>query len=173
MIEILTQLGIDWRLLLAQVVNFLILLYVLKRFAYKPVLDVLDARKERVENAKQVAQEAEHKMEIAEQERENILDEARKQSTEIIAQAEKDAQSRGEHILEEAEKERARITKEGEKVVQEERAKLRHELKSEVGGLVTDAIRKTVADLADERTTKRLTDEALEILNSEYSHTRS
>lgn len=173
MIEILTQLGIDWRLLLAQVVNFLILLYVLKRFAYKPVLDVLDARKERVENAKRAAQEAERKMEVTQEERERILDDARTQSTEIIAQAEKDAQSRGEHILEEAEKERARITKEGEKAVQEERAKLRHELKAEIGGLVTDAVHKTVADFADERTTKRLTDEALEILNSGSSHTQT
>ena len=38
MSELLSKLGIDWRLLIAQLINFLILLFVLRRFAYKPIL---------------------------------------------------------------------------------------------------------------------------------------
>ena len=46
--ELLTKLGINWQLLLAQIVNFLIVLGVLGIFVYKPILNLLDARSERI-----------------------------------------------------------------------------------------------------------------------------
>ena len=49
--ELLSKLGIDWKLLLAQVVNFGILLGVLTVFVYRPLLDLLDARRERIAKA--------------------------------------------------------------------------------------------------------------------------
>jgi len=47
--EILKEFGIQPTLLLAQIVNFLIILFVLKKFFYKPIIKVLDARKKRIE----------------------------------------------------------------------------------------------------------------------------
>ena len=42
---ILENLGIDWKILLGQIINFLVVLFVLKKFAYKPFLSVLNKRK--------------------------------------------------------------------------------------------------------------------------------
>ena len=67
--EIFEKLGIDVKLVIAQLVNFFILLYVLKRFAYKPVLKILEDRERKIEKGLKDAQSAEkrlHEMEEAE-----------------------------------------------------------------------------------------------------------
>ena len=60
--ELLSNLGINGKLLLAQIVNFFILLYILKRFAYKPILKVLDDRKEKIEKGLRDAENAKDKL---------------------------------------------------------------------------------------------------------------
>ena len=47
--ELLSSLGIDLRLFLAQLINFSILLFVLFKFAYKPILNMMDERTEKIE----------------------------------------------------------------------------------------------------------------------------
>src|SRR3989344_8353758 len=60
--EILKQFGINPVLLAAQVVNFLILLFILKKFLYKPILKVLDERKRKIEESLNNATEIERKL---------------------------------------------------------------------------------------------------------------
>lgn len=57
--ELLSKLGVDWKLLIAQMVNFGILLTVLTYFVYKPLLNLLDARRERVAKAMKEAKRIE------------------------------------------------------------------------------------------------------------------
>ena len=61
MSELIHKLGIDWKLLVAQVVNFLVLLFLLKKFLYKPVLELLAKRRasiaESIANTERIAQE--------------------------------------------------------------------------------------------------------------------
>ena len=52
------KLGIDWHLLLAQAANFLLLLVILRAFAYKPVLEMLRKRREAIEKGIAQAEEA-------------------------------------------------------------------------------------------------------------------
>ncbi len=56
--SITTQLGIDWKLLLSQAVNFLLLLVILRIFVYKPILDILKKRREKIEEGIAKAKEA-------------------------------------------------------------------------------------------------------------------
>lgn len=66
--ELLDKLGVDSNLLIAQVVNFTILLSVLTYFIYRPLLNLLDARRERIQKAMDEAAKVEHQA----QEMENI-----------------------------------------------------------------------------------------------------
>ena len=59
---LLEKLGIDWKLLIAQAVNFLLLLVILRAFAYKPVLEMLRKRRERIEEGIAKANEADARM---------------------------------------------------------------------------------------------------------------
>jgi F-type H+-transporting ATPase subunit b len=46
--EILNQFGLDWKLFIAQIVNFLVIAYIFKRFLYKPILDALHKRNDAI-----------------------------------------------------------------------------------------------------------------------------
>ncbi len=65
--QLLSQLGIDWKLLLSQAVNFFLLLIVLRLFVYKPLLQMLHERRERIEEGIEKAKEADIRLLEAEE----------------------------------------------------------------------------------------------------------
>lgn len=60
--QLLGQLGIDWRLLLSQAVNFFLLLLILRLFVYKPLVNVLKERRQKIEEGLAKAKEAEERL---------------------------------------------------------------------------------------------------------------
>lgn len=107
--EILNQFGINPLLLVAQVVNFVVLLFILKRFLYKPILKVLEERKKRIEQSLKNAEEIEKRLiEIAEREAESIRRSA-KEGEKII----KEATDYAAQLIEEGTKEYERLIKKG------------------------------------------------------------
>ncbi|OGH19463.1 MAG: ATP synthase F0 subunit B [Candidatus Levybacteria bacterium RIFCSPHIGHO2_12_FULL_38_12] len=111
--EFLKNFGFDPILLLAQVVNFLIVLWVLKRFLYKPVLTMLTKRHLAIEEGLKNAAEAEkrlndalnHQKKIlkeAQTEAKKIIEDAKSHSAELIKNAEEGATIAAEKLLQEA-----------------------------------------------------------------------
>ncbi|MBI2334577.1 F0F1 ATP synthase subunit B [Candidatus Daviesbacteria bacterium] len=82
--EILKDFGINPLLLAAQVVNFFILLFILKRFLYKPVLKVLEERKKRIEESLKQAEEIEKKLQATEEQSEKIIAKSLQQAQKIL-----------------------------------------------------------------------------------------
>src|SRR4030042_2105348 len=100
--ELLSNLGINGKLLLAQIINFLILLFVLHRFAYKPILKMLNDRTNKIEKGLKEAEESHKKLaEISEKEKE-IITKARKDAQEILKKVEDTAKKNKEEIAIEA-----------------------------------------------------------------------
>lgn len=85
--EIVEEFGIQPILLIAQVFNFLLLLFILKRFLYKPIIGVLDERKAKISESIKNSQEIEKTLEQITKEREEKLAEAARQAQVIIKQA--------------------------------------------------------------------------------------
>src|ERR1035437_2709692 len=85
--EILKNFGFDPILLVAQIVNFLIILFLLKKFLYKPVLDMLKKRKDDIEKGVKDAEEGRLTLEKALEEEKKILRIAQEQSKKIIDDA--------------------------------------------------------------------------------------
>lgn len=124
--EIINNFGIDPKLLIAQVVNFLIILFVLKRFLYKPVLDLLEQRKKIIEEGVQKTEEARLLLEKAEAkekellkeavvEAKKLLEEAKNQKIELLRESEEKAKKQADLILAEAKDQIAFETKQAEK----------------------------------------------------------
>ncbi|MFA6408025.1 MAG: ATP synthase F0 subunit B [Candidatus Paceibacterota bacterium] len=106
--------GVDWHLLIAQVVNFAIVLIALWYFLYKPVMAMLSSRQElvskSVREAEQVEElfaradaEAEARVQAADTEADSIVALARESAASTQAQLLKDAEARAEHIAKDAE----------------------------------------------------------------------
>lgn len=85
--ELIKNFGIDPFLLGAQVVNFLIVLLILRRFLYKPIIKVLQKRQDTIKEGLKNAEEANKRLEVAIQEEKNILRKAQIQAKELIMDA--------------------------------------------------------------------------------------
>jgi len=83
--------NLNWTLVF-NLVNFALLVWLLKRFLYKPALAWLDRRRELEEQRLHRAQEAQAQAEVLLQEREALLAEANRRAREIVAQAEAETQ---------------------------------------------------------------------------------
>ena len=143
--EVLHKLGIDWKLLIAQGVNFLILLYILKRFVYKPMLNFLDERARTIESGLTNAKAAEEHLMLAEAEKKKLLAEAQKEARSIVEEALAVAKRRDEELHVKAQAEVAAMLEAGEKSIAESKAEMIREAKKELGELVVIATEKLAA----------------------------
>ncbi len=147
--EILEKLGIDWKLLLAQAVNFLILLWVLRRYAYKPILKALEARTKKIEQGLKDAEVSQSKLQSVIEEEKRILVAAREEARNILVEAEASAKKRDALMLEETKEKIDRIIVETDKHLGEKQAKLLREAKEELAETVMLAIKKILDEKVD------------------------
>ena len=88
---IATTLGLNWQGLLWHLVNFVVLLLLLQRFLFKPVVGMLDARSQRVRDSMEQADQARRAAEQAEADRQTLLAETRREAEQIRARADEQA----------------------------------------------------------------------------------
>ena len=138
--ELVRHFGIDWKLLLAQAVNFGILLFILWKFAYRPILGVLKERREGIERGLALTREAEKRMAAIAVLQEERMEETRREALAIVSKAEETAVAHRDQILAAAEKKGEHLIREAKRVIVEEKTKLREELRRETRELVRDGI---------------------------------
>lgn len=124
-------LGIDIKILAAQIINFAIVVYVLQRFLYKPVLSMLDKRRREIEEGLKLKADMEEEKEKLVERRKKIVKDANSEAQRIVAAAVTDAKKEGERIVEEArveakqefDKRMAEVARERTKTIDEARQK--------------------------------------------------
>src|SRR5216117_3381702 len=87
--QLINNFGINTYLLIAQIVNFLIILYLLKRFAYKPIMELLEKRRKTIEEGEKNAAKAEKALQEATEKEKEILRKAQNESKKILSDANK------------------------------------------------------------------------------------
>ena len=143
---------------ICQLVNFLIVCVVLRKFAFGPVRAMLDARKKRiadgeaklVEIEKQIAESEQRTQEAAQEANERLIDEAK--ASAILL---------GEKKAQEASAEAKGIIAKAEEAARAERDKLRSELRKEFGRLVVNTTTQVTGKVLDEEDQKRINEEAM------------
>lgn len=114
--EVLEVLGINWKILLGQIINFFVLLYLMKRFVLKYFLKILEERREKIERIVSQEKEMEEKLLSIEKEKEQILQDAQKIAEKIMKEAEEGAKEKVEMILKEAEEIKEKIIEDGKRL---------------------------------------------------------
>lgn len=134
--DFLKDFGLNPVLLAAQVVNFLILLWILNKFLYGPILGILQKRKEMIAKTIKNAEESERILSETDEKADRIIEKALDQSKKILddtnqaaAQILEDTNKAAEEILRNAQKEALSL-------VDIERVVLNQEIKKHVGSLV-------------------------------------
>ena len=137
--------GVDLPKLLFQIVNFLLLLYLLNRFLFKGVARMLDERRSRISKGLEDAEAAARDRELARAEREAAVAEARKEAAAMIASANKIATDTRDEILAEARAEAEKVTQRAREEITAEKEKAMAELRAQVADLALEAAGKLVA----------------------------
>jgi F-type H+-transporting ATPase subunit b len=139
---------IDWFTVLAQVVNFLILVWLLKRFLYRPILDAIDAREQRI--AKELA-DADAKKAEAQKERDEFQhkNEAfEQQRAALLSKATDEAKAERQRLLDEARQAADALAAKREEALRSEQQNLSEALGQRAREEVFAIARKALADLA-------------------------
>lgn len=164
--ELIHQFGIDWKLLAAQAVNFFVLLYVLKRFAYGPIIAMLAERRKKIEEGLVASEESKKRLTLANVERKEILLVAEEESVRIVSQAESKAREQGKTILQAAEEKSERIIEGGHKKLEEDRKKLEEEVNNEAVNLIKKGLTRTIGRMNPTERDEMLIKDALRELST-------
>lgn len=158
--DIAQQFGVDWWKFLSQCISFSIVAFVLYKYAYNPILNVLAERRQKIEDGLRNAEETKKQLATAQQ-----------QATELIAKAGTDAQK----IIDDAktsakaiiDRETKRATTEAEQIIAKaheatvrEHQKMLSDLKREVARLVLNTTSKVTGKVLNDEDQKRLSEEA-------------
>lgn len=150
------RLGINLGYLISQIVNFVLLLIILRMFLYKPIVGMLDRRREKIKTDLQEAEQARSQAETAKQEYEKQLEEAREERRSILAQATEQAEKMREEILAKARAEAQELVTKTQDEMEYQRRQALLGAQDQMVDLAIAAAAKVVGESLDEQAHRRL-----------------
>lgn len=151
-----SDLGIDAKAIIFQVINFILLLLILKITAYQPILKMLDQRRQNIKLAQERAREMEAAKLQWEKEKAASQQTALDRAEKILRDAEKQAKASAEEILQKAKKQQTTLTKNARLEIDKERQLAIVQVKRQAAALVTLAAEKVLAKKIDESTDQKI-----------------
>jgi F-type H+-transporting ATPase subunit b len=149
---------INWFTVIAQVINFVVLVWLLKRFLYKPILNAIDEREKkiasRLDEAKTKKEEAEKEKEELKSKNENFDQQKKENLNAALASAKEQKNS----LIEDARKEASAMRLNQEKALTETLEKTKKGLTQKIQKQVFDVSRKTLTDMASVSLEEKVTE---------------
>jgi len=153
--------------LLWQVFNFFVLMWLLKRYLYGPVKEILDKREQTIKNEIQEAEEKhEEAMELKE-EYKSELKRAREKSSDIIEKAERRARERAKEIINDAKQKAEKIEEDKMKEIQQAKVEARKEIRDEFADVTMMAAAQMIGRELDREKHEELMTQYIETLDQE------
>ena len=153
--------GVDIWKLGFQILNFLLLLYLLNRFLFKRVRTLLDERQTKISQGLEEAEAAARDRELARAEREAALAEARREAEAMVQRAAKTAEATSADILAEAKASAEQITERAREEISAEKEKALAEIRGEVADLALQAAGKLIGSEMDAPKQRKLVEQFL------------
>lgn len=147
--SLISTFHIDWKLFIAQLVNFAIVFSVLYFLAFKPLVKTMSDRTEKIDKSLKDADEIEKRLALTEKERGEIIAAAKKQANLIVEEANKRGEERKGELIVKAKEEIGQVINAEKERIARDKAETLKEIKQEVAGLVV----MTVEKLLDEKMT--------------------
>lgn len=158
----LKAIGLDGKLLIAQIINFVILLLLLRRFLYKPLVGLLEQRRETIEKSQKQAAEIEKRFADFQIEHQQRIEESKQEAVALVAKAKEAAESLRQETLKSTQAEAEKLLTRANQEISSQKEKMLKEAKSEIGQLVIAATEKILGQTMTKDTQEKLLKEALE-----------
>ena len=164
--KILADFGVNPILLAAQIVNFLVVLFVLQKFLYKPLLKVLDERKQKIEEGLSNAEKIQKELEDTEVKRQQIMDEAIEEGKRVISEATQQGAVLMQESQAKAREEMEAMMNQGMQMIAGEKEKMKSEIKGEVAAMITMSMEKVLGKALDSKMQQKLVEDAVKTIKS-------
>ena len=145
------KLGINLGYFLVQTFNFLILLVVLRVWVYKPIVGLLEKRRQNIAQGLEDARVAAEARANAEKEAEKIIADANRQAGQIVSEAKDRAEVAARDVRASAEAEAVKAREKALTEVEEERNRILGDLRGQIAGISIAAAQKLVGEALDEK----------------------
>ncbi|HEX8932363.1 MAG TPA: F0F1 ATP synthase subunit B, partial [Patescibacteria group bacterium] len=162
--DVLQTFGVNWQLLIAQVINFLIVLYLLKRFLYKPVFNLLKKREQTIKEGLAKADESKKALAEAETKEKKIIKEAQDTAKKIVQDAKEQAIDVAKEIEERAKKQADRMLADAKVQIAIETKKAEQQLNQHISQLSIEILKKSLGNVFGEKEQAEIVTKAAKVL---------
>ncbi|NQV89955.1 F0F1 ATP synthase subunit B [Candidatus Uhrbacteria bacterium] len=144
-------LGINLKIFIAQLINFTLVLLVLWKWAYGPIVKLLEERQEKVAKSVIQAEEVEKRVQDLEVEQKQLIATAKSEATKILEEARVSADDRKKMLLEAAKKEVQGVVLQGKAQLQAEKEQMIRDAREDIALIAVEAARKILTEGVDEK----------------------
>jgi F-type H+-transporting ATPase subunit b len=152
-------------LMIWTIVAFLVTLFVLKKFAFGPIQQTIDERRERIRRSIEEAEHARNEARRLLEEHRALIGQARGQADQILAEARKVAEAQRQRVKEETEADRQRRLEETKRLIEAETQRALQQIRAEVAELTLIATAKVTGKVLDDADHRRLIEDAIKDLD--------
>ena len=164
--EFITHFGIDWKLFLAQIVNFSVILFVLRKFAYQPILKMLTQRRKTIEGGLEMRAQAEKNLKESDEMRNRTLQQAHTEAVAIVNRAELIGKEKQEDMLKQTDVKVEGIIGDARRIIEQEKEKMSDEMYRNAQDLVRASLTSVIGKMPVSERDNTLISEALGELKS-------
>jgi F-type H+-transporting ATPase subunit b len=163
--DVFSALGIDWRLLILQIIAFLILVFLLAKFVYPWLIKQVDERQAGIEAAAKAATEAQASAAESQQQTAELLNKARAEAAEIVDTAKLEANNMLQASEQKARSAAEKISQDGQAEIERSIAAAKRDLHNETLELIALATEKVIHQKLDSKADAQLIASALKESN--------
>jgi F-type H+-transporting ATPase subunit b len=156
------QFGVSWWLFLSQCISFGIVAILLNKFAYKPILNVLEERRERIQEGLANAEKIKGQLAESQQRYQEILTKANAEAQKMIEEARQSATALADKRSQQAIAEAEQILAKAREASKVEHDRVLTELKREVGRLVIETTTKVTGKILTPQDRERIAEETIQ-----------
>ncbi|MEE4379108.1 MAG: hypothetical protein V2J55_16580 [Candidatus Competibacteraceae bacterium] len=157
---------IDWITVSAQIINFLVLIYLLKRFLYRPVMDAMAKREQRIADRLLEAQQRESEASQAMQQFRDQQQAIEQQRDELLEQAQRDVEQQRQALMTEARQSVEQSRHQWQREIAREKGAFLKAIRRQTGHAVLRGLRRVLADMADSSLEERMAQVWVKRLNN-------
>lgn len=154
-LETLGKIGFEWHMGLFNLINFLIIYYILKKFAFKPMTKIINERQEKAAESVENFQKAKTEVQMAERKAQEIVDQSKADANKVMERATEEAKQLSDDMKEKAKGEIELLVSQAKKNIEIDKKEMKAEIKKETADVVVVAVEKILSEKMDAKKDKK------------------
>ncbi|OGD66684.1 ATP synthase F0 subunit B [Candidatus Berkelbacteria bacterium RIFCSPHIGHO2_12_FULL_36_9] len=155
------SIGIDFKTLFVQIINFLLLFLILRWLLYRPILNILDERKKKIEDSLALAEKTKKESEELDQKTRATIEDTKKEALGILEEAKKQGEKTKNELLAQTNRDADILMKKTEERIVQQKEEMKRELRKETVNLTIAVAEKLLQKEINEETQTKLIDDAI------------